>query len=86
MRTEKELLILLRDELPKMIKRFDCGMCLVITLLHKKRLMSYDEMKLLENYLIENDPNITYLTTNYWWENGELEPRINWLNKQIETL
>jgi len=86
MRTTKELLILLRGELPKMIKRFDCGMCLSITLLRKKRLMSYDEMILLFNYLNKNDPNIRYLTTDYWWEDGELEPRINWLNEQIEKL
>ena len=84
MRTTKELLILLRDELPNRID--DEGMCSVIQFMKFDRLISYDEMKLLEYYLIKNDPKTKHLNTDYWWEEGDLAPRIKWLNKQIKRL
>lgn len=85
MRTEKELLILLRNELPGRIIEAG-GMCIAISFLRIDGLISFDEGLLLESYLNKNDPDIRYFTSGYWWEDGELEPRINWLNEQIEKL
>ena len=53
-------------------------MCISITYLQHK--LDYEEIKLLENFI----KKLTFRV--YWWERGEKEPRIKWLEKQIKKL
>lgn len=36
-------------------------------------------------YLNRHKPKVTF-DRNYWWEGGNLQPRVKWLNKQIKLL
>lgn len=80
MRTTKELLILLRDKLHWYIK--GCGgMCNTIACMYHDNVITSPENYLLRKYIGEKANN-----NEFWFPRGELEPRINWLNEQIEKL
>ena len=79
MRTEKELfeLMLTRPDL------FKTGICMWSFNLYVKRLITPDEHDLLDNYL---ELNSLRDDGYYWWEEGQIEPRIEWIKEQIEKL
>lgn len=61
------------------------GLCGTINFIKKDMIISYEEHLLLFDFLLKNKPSIIPMGY-YWWEEGKLEPRINWLNEQIEKL
>ena len=81
-RSIKELLIVLRDNLKDYFDLYCNGMCLVIKELYWHDLISEEEESILTNYLEDNKP----IDQMYWFVPGEIEPRLEWLNQQIEKL
>lgn len=85
MRTIKELLILLRDHIIK--HGVKTGMCAII-LYHFIDINGEEEDALLI-YLYDHapfiEPDFTQLEV-FWWKEGLAEPRIDWLNEQINKL
>jgi len=80
----KALLIRLRDNLPLLFELScfpdEAGLCTAIIDPH----FSQDEYDKLKVYLKENLP--VQNTISYSWEPGKIEPRVKWLNEQIEKL
>jgi hypothetical protein len=86
-----ELLELMLDRQP----RFEGGLCLwaMHAIVH---LQPYHpgweecakDVLLVKNYIKKNKPlNFrTLLGYNYYWEEGDIEPRIKWLEKHISKL
>ena len=80
MRTIKQLLELML----KHQERFETGLCLWVRMLFWLSLIKNDERKLLLDYIKENKPeNAGYL---FYWEEGEIAPRIEWINQEIKKL
>ena len=78
MRTIKQLLELMLEHQ----ELFGTGLCLCSSYLHLKDLISNTEKELLLEYIKENKPeNAGNL---FYWEEGEIAPRIEWINTQIE--
>jgi len=90
MRTDKELLTLLRDRTPALLG-IDGGLCVVIMRL-------YDIMGLYDNREIfdTDDERLSYIVrkhgprrlkdSHYRWKRGNVKPRINWINKMLARL
>ena len=99
MKTIKELLIIVRDNIQQDIL-FTDGICLETYRLHAENIIDYDEYYLLVEFLNNNTPltknviidrilelNFTKpLDATYWWKYGDKKPRIKWLNKHIKRL
>ncbi len=79
MRTEKKLLKLLKDNIFLMGDR---GMCTAISLMYKKNIITSEERFKLRIYLKNKKPKEKW-GSGFWFEPGKIEPRINWLNKQL---
>lgn len=62
------------------IKRM--GLCYFIALLYKNDIISWKEKALLYDYMEENKP-ISCSSGSYWFEPGLVEPRVKWLEEQI---
>lgn len=74
------------------------GLCSLINDLFMRELISYSEAMRLENYLYINAPDRVQEEARhggplgpgrlncYWWEEGNKEPRIQWLKEQIAKL
>lgn len=75
-RTNKILLILLRDYIIHDI--FFSSMCLNICDLYSQGNINYQEKEKLFNYLRKYNS-----IQGYWFPVGQKEPRLRWLNKQI---
>jgi hypothetical protein len=89
MRTEKELFKLMLERQYHFAK----GLCLWVTLLNWAGIITYDECCLLEEYIHNNRPSMFSSLSafknrrgNYYWNKGDITPRIKWINKQIEKL
>jgi hypothetical protein len=89
MRTEKELLKLMLERQDQFAK----GLCLWVTLLNWSGIITYDECCLLEEYIHNNRPSMFSSLSAfknrrgyYYWNKGDITPRIKWINKQIEKL
>jgi hypothetical protein len=89
MRTEKELLQLMLERQDQFAK----GLCIWIDLLNWSGIITYDELKLLLDYIDHNRPSkFSSLSAfknrrgKYYWNKGDITPRIKWINKQIEKL
>ncbi len=80
MRNEKELfeLMLKHQDL------FAFGMCGWLIVLNLRKVINHNEYFLLRNYLRKNKPKD--LGQDFWWEIGKTQPRIDWINEQIEKL
>ena len=77
-RSIKELLELMLEHQ----KLFGNGLCFCSTYLHFKDLISSAEKELLSEYIKSNKPkNAGYFL---YWEEGNIAPRIEWINTQIE--
>ena len=80
MRTTKELLELMLEHQGL----FYAGLCRWALYLHRNYLITEVEYLLLNQYIKENKPENAGRT--YYWENGKIAPRIEWINQQIEKL
>jgi hypothetical protein len=92
MRTIKELLILLREELPKRIANYDSGsICWTILRMSDDNMITDEERNKI-NYFIESKepdfPSYFYYDDccGFWWPYGELAPRLEFLDKLISEL
>ena len=100
MRTDKELLIILRDYMIAYFKsKRITGVCSAATHLHLYNKVNAAEYVILSNFLFRNLPKGKYqvervLNGKYFMVKGEsfcwkpcsLKPRLNWIKKQIERL
>ncbi len=84
MRTEKELLQVLLDNMDK----FETGLCLLVQDLYELKLININELKLI-NVRIRNIPDRYDKEGNkyaYKWVVYQKQPRIDWLKEQINKL
>lgn len=79
MRTIKELLQLMIENKDMF---FD-GLCCYIDNLYLSHIIDFDEYKSLYNFIRENRPN---QDKDYSWPVGKIEPRLKWINEQINQL
>jgi len=86
MRSEKELLQVLLDNIDKL----EYGLCLLIIILKENSLISEQEEEILNEFISNKAPeryhSIRKYRMAYNWESGEKQPRIDWLNEQIAKL
>lgn len=61
------------------------GLCSAILTLRTFDLITEGEKKVLEGHIKENRPDWSRLK-HYWWPKGEVEPRVEFLNKLISEL
>jgi hypothetical protein len=80
MRTTKELLIILRDNLVHYMDRHKCpNMYAVIGELLEDSIINCPEADIIERYIDLNKPRYNWVPSKIW-------VRYRWLNKQIEKL
>ena len=89
MRSVKELLEVMLERQDQFAK----GLCLWIDLLNWSGVITYDEYHALLNHIDDNRPSkysslsaYKNRNKNYYWNKGEIAPRIKWIKKQIEKL
>ena len=63
---------------------FEVGLCFWATNLYKYNLITYDELIILRKHIKKNKPVNAGRT--FYWNYGEINPRIEWINQQIEKL
>ena len=86
MRTIKELLILLRNELPMYIGRVGSGsICLTLEILRYSGRITNDEYNVAKEYIRDHAPEGVEIFS-YWWPRYELSPRLEFLTKLINAL
>jgi len=89
MRTGKELLQLMLENK----NRFETGLCYWVITLYSRAIINKNEYELIKYYIKNNRPSMfsslsafKNIRSNYYWEKGDITPRIKWINKQIEKL
>jgi hypothetical protein len=89
MRTEKELLKLMLWNQENFVK----GLCGWIFSLNCSNIITNYELNLLMDYIDHNRPSMFSSLSafknrrgGYYWNKGDIKPRIKWINKQIEKL
>ena len=85
-RTTKELLKIILDNIESYFCKdpiIDDGICVVVLSLFLNYEIIIKERFKLENYLRINLPP-KMKNSGYCWHKGELEPRIKWLEEQID--
>lgn len=69
---------------------FKSGLCLWIWDVGNKNVLNYKQCMLLENYIKVNLLYGSYYNKNihfpYYWEYGQIQPRIDWIDEQIKKL
>lgn len=81
----KELLIKLRDFIINQEPSIFRGMCGQISIMYYKDKITNLESIRLKDYIKSNKPNFVSSGV-YWWDPGLKQPRIDWLNDQINKL
>jgi len=78
MRTVKELfkLMLVHQDL------FSSGICYWLEGLRYSGLINKSEILMMLAYMRDNKPENA--RRFYWWDEGEIQPRLDWINQQIE--
>ena len=85
MRLIKEVLMILRDNLPAIIPCRAKGLCHAMYVLRREGFISLSELEMLDEYILSHMPgNKNYL--EYWWTPEELAPRLEFLDKLISKL
>ncbi len=84
MENNRSILELLKFVLSTM-DRFCFGLCVHIDYLYLNGHINKDERYSLTLYMEDNKPEGADID-NYWWPKGEKEPRLDWINKQIQIL
>ena len=82
MRTDKELLTLLRDCTEALID--GAGLCGVIFEMSRNDKTTYLERTRLRDILDTHAPQRRYSV--YSWPKGEVQPRIDWLNSLLQRI
>jgi hypothetical protein len=81
-RSEKELIELMLEN----THLFETGLCDWAFRLYfstkRGKLLSYKEYHILYNIITYNKPNLPI--KSYWWEKGDIKPRIEFLNNLLE--
>ena len=87
MRTTKELLILLRDELKSetLLWQESGSLCNLAEKLRLNYKVSRDEYYLIKQHLHDFSPNSKNLQV-LWFKLYSMKPRLKWLNEQINKL
>lgn len=80
MRTIKELLQVMQNNQ----EHFEAGLCIWIINLRTKGVISFDEKVKIGKYINKNTPKKKYKTTGYWWKDGNIKPRLKWIEKHIK--
>jgi hypothetical protein len=92
MRTIKELLILLREELPKRIVNDDSGsICWTLGRMENEGIITQPEFNVMDFFIDSKEPeNAGYFKYDdcggFWWPYGELAPRLEFLDKLIAEI
>jgi hypothetical protein len=81
MRTIKELLQLILEHQGY----FETCLCKWIEELYIENIIEFEEWNSLNKYIMKQRP-ITKPVWDVWWPKRELQPRINWINQQLEIL
>lgn len=81
MRTHKELLVILLDN----IHLLKTGLCSLIFDLYTVGMITMAERFEIRYYIYNNRPSNLYsiFSTRYFWKKGARKPRIKWLKNQI---
>ena len=88
-RSVKELLeVMLNNK-----KLFAGGLCSWVWFLYYYDVINLEEYMRLDVYIQENRPSIfsskdafKHMTSLFYWKKGNIEPRIEWINKHIKKL
>lgn len=84
-RQTKDLLILLRDWCLENFHKHGCGgLCSASESMYFAGVISIEECLEVRNYISEHRPKTRYSV--YAWPIFELQPRIEWLNSEIDRL
>jgi hypothetical protein len=85
MKTEKELLELLLDNISLMGKFGLCSIAIGLSIQNK---ISHEELRKIIEYIKQNKPvNLHTIFNNvFYWTKGRKYPRIKWLKKHINNL
>lgn len=93
MQTRRKLSELLQIMLDNPLD-LDYGLCLNISNLYQKNLITCLEFKKLRKYIDNNRPSVfssfdafyckVIIASNWYWTKGNIKPRIEWLNKHIK--
>jgi hypothetical protein len=75
---EKVLKLLLNNQ-----DLFSTGICDWIESLEKKILITETESILILDYMKNNIPTSRDHICGFWWNMGEIEPRIEWIEAQL---
>lgn len=62
---------------------FKHGLCMWLSRLYQADIISSKEYDKVTWYLEANEPANN---PTYWFEKGDIQPRIEWINKQLEKL
>lgn len=83
-RSISKLLAIMRDNI-HLMDTF--GLCFLTGMLLRNNILTKEKVKILRYFLSCNLPNddMKY-DTYYCWPKGEKEPRLDWINKQIQIL
>jgi len=65
---------------------FSRGMCSWIGDLYRENKITKKQFHTLREYIKNNKSKSIPITQNYWWEIGNIKPRIKWINQQQEKL
>ena len=99
MRSTKELLEVMKEHVWMFNPLFTVspprGLCTLAVKLYLKNIITIKEFIHIEDYIRENKPSvlsdwdslihrITNPFSEYYWKEGEIEPRIKWIEKHIE--
>jgi hypothetical protein len=63
---------------------FSTGICDWVISLGKNNIITEDESIFIFVYLKNNIPNSRNLFSGFWWNMGEIEPRIEWIQAQLK--
>lgn len=83
-RSISKLLAIMRDNI-HLMDTF--GLCFLTSMLLRNNILTKENAQILRYFLSCNLPNddMKY-DTYYCWPKGEKEPRLDWINKQIQIL
>ena len=75
----KKVLILLLDNQ----YLFSTGICDWVESLEKNNLITETELLWMDDYLKNNIPEPRLFIQGFWWKMGKIEPRIEWIQAQL---
>ena len=81
-RSISKLLVIMRNNI-HLMDTF--GLCFLTGMLLRNGHINKDEHYSLTLYMEDNKPEGADID-KYWWPKGEKEPRLDWINKQIQIL